>query len=202
MYVSLVLTNRCISSFQRNHFRWLAKLCYVWVLTRVLLEISFLIYLNALIGSGIPQFVRYGQELFINFSLQIYFIVVVAMFIRESRMEFNNLRAIKPINIIQGEHEEYLSTERKNKFFNSATSFHFLTPQFYLHAKTVSADRLLSDQSVLQYTLTKSIVRIRDSIVDTERFPFCLKYLHLRMCTFLHFVFYCLVFAPHLASQR
>ncbi|ODM92645.1 hypothetical protein Ocin01_14040, partial [Orchesella cincta] len=112
----------------RNNFKWLALLCYVWLLFRVMLEISFLIYLNALIGSGIPHFVRYGQELFLNFALQIYFIVVVSMFIRESRMEFNNMRAIKPINIVQGEHEEYLSTDRSNKFFNTATSFHFLTP--------------------------------------------------------------------------
>ncbi|CAL8141221.1 unnamed protein product [Orchesella dallaii] len=136
--------------------------------TQVLIELSFLIYLNALIGSGVPHFVRYGQELFANFALQIYFIVVVSMFIRESRMEFNNMRAIKPINIVQGEHEEYLSTDRKNKFFNTATSFQFLTPQFYVHAKTISGERLLADPSVLQYTVTKSIVTVRKSDSDDE----------------------------------
>lgn len=87
--------------------------------------------------------------------------VVVVTFVRETRIELNNTRAIKPINIERGEHEEYLRGD-KDPRFNDATSYYSLYPHFFLNsmknesARTIYAtfDAAQMDDTLLQYVIS------------------------------------------------
>lgn len=134
---------------------WLAGICYFWIAFRILVNVNLCIFCNALMESKQHHFRRFGWEVLFNIFMNIYLILVIAIFIRETRIELNNYRAIKPINIARNEHEEYLRNDKESKF-NNATSYHYLSPGFYLNVRAN-----LEDQAEVRATY-----KLRDSHVD------------------------------------
>lgn len=130
---------------------------------RFLLVISLTIFCNALILSEYSHFVRFGFELMITIFLHLYFLVTVAVYLREARIDLNNSRAIKPLNIDVEEHHAFFLSE-KSDIFNNSTAYHILTPQFFLNTKTHTETALLTDQSFLQYIVPRSMVAVQSEL--------------------------------------
>lgn len=134
---------------------WMAGICYFWIAFRILVNVNLCIFCNALMESEQDHFRRFAWEVLFNIFMNIYLILVIGVFIRETRIELNNYRAIKPINIARNEHEEYLRNDKESKF-NNATSYHYLSPGFYLNVR-----KNLEDNAEVRATY-----KLRDSHVD------------------------------------